>query len=71
MMELITLPFKRTSKDFSIVKAHKLHQSRCKTSPFDALAEGRLRTKHSDSEQGGPRIQSVTVTMCHTSHLDS
>lgn len=64
MMELINSPFKRMSRDFSIVKAHKLQQSRCKTSPFDALVEGRLRTKHRDSEQGDPRIQSVT--MCHT-----
>lgn len=56
MMELINYPFKKMSRDFSIVKAHKLHQSRCKTSPFGALVEGRLRTKHSDSEQGGPRI---------------
>ena len=35
--------------DFSVIKARKLHQTRCKTCPFDELADGGLRTNHSDS----------------------
>ena len=42
--------------DFSVIKARKLHQTRCKTCPLDVLADGGLRTNHSDSEPGGPRI---------------
>ena len=36
-------------KDFSVIKAHKPHQTRCKSCPFDELADGGLRTNHSDS----------------------
>ena len=39
--------------DFSVIKARKLHQTRCKTSPFDELAERGLRTNHSDSNLEG------------------
>ena len=43
--------------DFSVIKVRKLHQTTiCKTCLFDALADGGLRTNHSDSEAGGPRI---------------
>ena len=43
--------------DFSVMKARKLYQTtRCKTCLFDTLADGGLRTNHSDSEPGGPRI---------------
>ena len=43
--------------DFSVIKARELHQTRCETCPFDALADGKLiRTNHSDSELRGPRI---------------
>ena len=39
--------------DFSVVKARKLHQTRCKTCPFDELADRGLRTNHSDSNFEG------------------
>ena len=39
--------------DFSVIKARKLLQIRCKASPFDELAEGGLRTNHSDSNLEG------------------
>ena len=41
--------------DFSVIKARKLHQtrSRCKTCPFDELADRGLRTNHSDSDFEG------------------
>ena len=43
--------------DFRVIKARKLHQTtRSKTCLFDALADGGLKTNHSDSEPGGPRI---------------
>ena len=43
--------------DFSVIKAGKLHQiTKCKSCLFDALADGGLRTNHSDSEPGGPTI---------------
>ena len=43
--------------EFSVIKARKLHQTtRCKTYLFDALADGGLRTNHSDSEPGGSTI---------------
>ena len=41
--------------DFSIIKAQKLHQTRCKTCPFDTLVDGGLSTNHSNSEPGRPR----------------
>ena len=28
--------------DFSVIKARKLHQTKCKTCPFDALADEKL-----------------------------
>ena len=31
-------------KDFRVLKARKLHQTRCKTCLFDELADGGLRT---------------------------
>ena len=37
-------------KDFRVLKARKLHQTRCKTCPFVELADGGLRTSHSDSD---------------------
>ena len=40
-------------EDFRVLKAHKLHQTRCKTCPFDELADGELRTNHSDSNLEG------------------
>ena len=39
--------------DFSLIKARKLRQTRCKTSPFTELAEGGLRTNHRDSNLKG------------------
>ena len=49
--------------DFSVIKACKLHQTGCKKRdglPFaislDAHEDGGLRTNHSNSESGGPRI---------------
>ena len=39
--------------DFSIIKAHKLHQTRCKPCPFDELADRGPRTNHSDSNFEG------------------
>ena len=42
--------------DFSVIKARELHETRCKTFPFESLADGGLKTNHSDSEPGGPRI---------------
>ena len=40
-------------EDFRVLKARKLHQTRCKTCPFDELADGGLRTNHSDSNLEG------------------
>ena len=37
-------------EDFMVFKARKLHQTRCKTCPFVELADGGLRTSHSDSD---------------------
>ena len=40
--------------DFGAIKARKLHQTRCKTCPwFDELADGGLRTNHSNSNLEG------------------
>ena len=39
--------------DFSVIKARKLHQTRCKTCPFDELADRGLRTNHSNSNFEG------------------
>ena len=38
---------------FLVLKARKLHQTRCKTCPFDELANGGLRTNQSDSNLEG------------------
>ena len=38
--------------DFSVIKARKLHQTRCKTYPFDALADEKLI----DNPAGGSSI---------------
>ena len=38
--------------DFSVIKARKLHQTRCKTCPFDALADEKLI----DNPAGGSSI---------------
>ena len=40
-------------EDFIVFKARKLHQTRCKTCPFDEFADGGLRTNHSDSNLEG------------------
>ena len=40
--------------DFSVIKAHKLHQTRSKTCPFEAFEGGGLTSNHSDSEPGEP-----------------
>ncbi len=40
-------------EDFWVLKARKLHQTRCKTCPFDELANGGLRTNQSDSNLEG------------------
>ena len=40
-------------KIFRVLKARKWHQTRWKTCPFDELAEGGLRTNHSDSNLEG------------------
>ena len=40
-------------EDFRVLKARKLHQTRCKSCPFDELANGGLRTNHSDSNLEG------------------
>jgi len=49
--------------DFSVIKAHKLHQTGCKkrdglpfSTSLDVREDGGLRTNHSNSEPGGPRI---------------
>ena len=39
--------------DFRVLKARKLHQTRCKTCPFDELADGGVRTNHSDTNLEG------------------
>ena len=54
--------------DFSVIKARKLHETRCKAFPFESLVYGGLKTNHRDSEPEGPRIQSVTI--CHTCHQE-
>ena len=40
-------------EDFRVLKARKLHQTRCKTCPFDELADEGLRTNPSDSNLEG------------------
>ena len=40
-------------EDFRVLIARKLHQTRYKTCPFDELADGALRTNHSDSNLEG------------------
>ena len=39
--------------NFSVIKARNLHQTRCKTCPFDELADRGLRTSHSDNNFEG------------------
>ena len=52
-MQLLSRDFEPTTsagiifhffKDFRVLKARKLHQTRCKTCLFDELADGGLRT---------------------------
>jgi len=52
-----------TFGDFSVIKACKLHQTGCKkrdglpfSTSLDARKDEGLRTNHSNSEPGGPRI---------------
>ena len=40
-------------EDFRVLKARKLHQTRCKTCPFYELADGELRTNHSNNNLEG------------------
>ena len=42
--------------DFSVIKARKLHETRCKAFPFESLVDGGLKTNHRGSEAEGPRI---------------
>ena len=53
--------FHSAFRDFSVIKARKLYQTRCKTCPFDALAEWKTDRELTTATVNLEGVESVSM----------